>query len=310
MMLGAIIWPILLINLGFTGIAFEVFIKRVHWIWLVLPLLWFGGYFAFALKDHLIVSALQGELKQHNTLIRIPFDPGLDALVMDNNKDASNLISDYRLPVVFTKLANSDANDFNAVRLADQSVCNVLRHNSFFQKAGIFTGSLGSRPKNGSYPTIDNRLCVIWLPEKPTGNVINVHRSSSDQTFQKLDIKRSSLIVRTPENGHYEILFGEAKPLVWWPKPLLFCALNSGGPSWECVSGFDRDSVVLAAQKSRKYFVVPDLLARALNLDFTMPEVRQATPNSKMIELIQSSLSRKGLQLDSSIFKGLETSRE
>jgi hypothetical protein len=310
MMLGAILWPILLLNFGFIGIALEVFMKRIHWFWLVLPMLWFGGYFAFALMDHTAVARLQNEIALHNDTISFPFNVESDALILDGNRDATDLIEDYRLPVVFVKAPGKSSDNFNSARLADRSICDLIRFNPAFREAGFDMRSIRNRADRTNSLTFNQNLCVVWVPEKPAGKSMTVDKEPTEAKAGNLPVELSQLIVKSEANSQFQLLYGKARPLSWWPKPILGCGLNSGGASWDCFSEFGRDEVVLAAQKSRKYDVVPDLIADALGLEFTLPKERQTTSTPRMIELIQNSLTERGLEIDSSIFQDLENARE
>src|SRR5436190_1280506 len=64
----AIFLPIILLNLGFLGLGFEALARRVGLVWLLAPLLWFGGNTALAVKDRLDLKAEREDVAKYNAV--------------------------------------------------------------------------------------------------------------------------------------------------------------------------------------------------------------------------------------------------
>ncbi|MES0810723.1 hypothetical protein ABLO27_14670 [Roseibium sp. SCPC15] len=288
MMVGAILWSILLINLGFFGIATEAIMGRVHRIWIIFPILWFGGYFLFALNDHLTVSQLQTELGQANAAVAIPFDATFDELIFTNFNVAADLVEDYRVPVVFINNAGNGKTGTVAAQLAKMSLCDLVRFDPAFREAGIHIRLIRTKSKGDVRSTWDESRCILFLPLKSEPQGITVVESTSTQIEYGLPVEFSEMIITTIDNNQHALVYGKARPLSWWPKPIIGCALNSSNPSWDCFWEFSRDNVVLAAPPDRKYRVASDLIANVLGLELVTAETQQVVQSSDLKALMQS----------------------
>ena len=93
MFMLAMVWSVLLINAGMIGTGWEALTGRVsHW-WLVLPVTFYAGYFAFAAADHLALRQLGASYDAANASVAIPFDPVRQALVFGDGADNSSCSS-------------------------------------------------------------------------------------------------------------------------------------------------------------------------------------------------------------------------
>jgi hypothetical protein len=87
MFLLAPFWSVVLVNLGFIGIALEAASGQVTRLWLILPTAWFGAYTWFAVADHGALERLQHDIAAANDSVRVTFNPSQQALVITDASD-------------------------------------------------------------------------------------------------------------------------------------------------------------------------------------------------------------------------------
>lgn len=66
MVVGAAFWSIILVNLGVIGIGAEALTGRVSRLWLLVPLLYFGGYYWLYSRDQAALAGLRAEYERTN----------------------------------------------------------------------------------------------------------------------------------------------------------------------------------------------------------------------------------------------------
>lgn len=303
MFLIAPYWSVALVNLGFLGVALEGAAGRVPRGWLIMPIVWFGGYAAFAAFDYRALAQLRFEVAAANAPVRIPFDPDRQALVLERSGDVDGFVTDHALPVIYALRAGNRGSRHQATRMVEKAVCDRGRGDPSWEAAGIFTMGFHDQDLWGRGSRLENRFCVLHMPEDPALPAVTVSTASREELAGLLPIRRTTTTVTMPEGSSYVLQGGFAHPLHWLPMPLLGCWLNSGAASWNCTAQFYRDRFMpISATDAGQYAGHADraVLARALGL---VP-VNPADRRGPHIGIILATIERvRRRVLDTETFK-------
>ena len=275
MIVGAAFWSILLINLGVLGIGLEAVTGKVSRLWLVVPLLYFGGYYWLYSREQAALTALRSEYARFNEGKSLPFDVQNQDLVIGARENEavlspSSFVPHYGLARAF------DSNGRMAL-LGDPEACAMLRGNDAYRSAGIYQGSFdrnAPKPKRHSTPG----LCAISAPGHPDRPVVRVIGESSKSVHNRMPVTTQTFRIRDETSGRAtSVKSAFAGPLKRFPMPVMGCALNSGGGSWDCFAGFMRDSVNPIVPVGRKYRGGTVVVAKALGLEIAQDYAPLAT---------------------------------
>lgn len=279
----AMLWSIAFINLGMIGTAWEALTGRVSRLWLILPLAFYGGYYAFAVSDHLMLARLQAQIDAANARVHIPFDPAKQVLGAESRSEdgfgGPALLQDYGLPVFYQASADRPET-YSATRIVDAAICARVRNTPSFSGAGIW--SFGVIDRNGGKPGgLDKRFCQLTQPERPSLPLVAVALEGERTHAATLPVRAVTTRVTMPDGATYQVRGGTASPLRWLPMPVMGCGLNSGAPSWDCDAGFLRADFTRLVSG-------PDVaaLAAALGLKRVAPENRRAADPATVNDLI------------------------
>lgn len=276
MILGAPLWSVVLINLGFIGIGAEAAAGRVGKGWIILPIAWFVGYAGYALGDHQVLWNLKNQIAAANVDVQIPFDPSRQALVFEGSISGNWMVNNYALPVVYGRSDNKGEWRYRSTRLVDRTECDHIRRDKSLTGTGIsvnsfhdIDGPLGTRK-------FEARFCDLMQPENPMLPVAFVRRAESNRVVSGLPVTDTVTTVTLPDGSNFSLLGGHAEPLGWIPKLVMGCALNSAAPSWKCTVGFVRDRFTQLNDAESRYGSDDIVLARALGLKPVAPSDRKA----------------------------------
>lgn len=275
MMLMAPFWSIVLVNLGFLGIAAEAATGLVARGWLILPVLWFGGYAGFAATDHWILWQLQREIAAANATVAIPFDPDVEALVLTQDEREGWFVDNYALPVIYTRNAHYPGFGHLATRMVEQEVCAKVRSDPALRAAGIYAFGFHDRGKSAWRGKFETRFCELRQPEDPRLPVVTVDVAEQKTAVRGLPVTQTTTTVTVPGGTRYVLRGGGGAPLPWLPMPVLGCFLNSGAASWDCVAEFDRESFTSLQETGGPERSDGVVLARALGLARVAPADRK-----------------------------------
>ncbi|WP_374516285.1 hypothetical protein [Brevundimonas sp.] len=221
MILAAPLWSVATVNLAFIGIAAEAILFR--WVsrrWLVLPAIWFGGYYAWAAVDH--VSIRRAEAASLPTEQRIAFDPTRADLLItgsDAGRTAAELLHDYDLPLVYSMSpgpgSRTIAGDESVVahHIAPIDACDALPPG---QTVG---GPSEVRREQRYLRGAPNAWCQYALETGPRRAIVQVQ------------------IVPETAELRYQRPRGV---LPWFPMPTMGCGLDSNLLRWVCGYSFIR----------------------------------------------------------------------
>ena len=131
----AMVWSVALINLGFIGIGVEVLAGRVGRGWLILPALYFGGYYAAYAMNQATLATLRMRYAQQNHGQTLSFDQTRQDLLLvkgkgDFHPGAFDLVRGFGVRRVF------DGND-RVHFMGNSDACAFLRGNEVFRSAGV-----------------------------------------------------------------------------------------------------------------------------------------------------------------------------
>ncbi|MEM1047782.1 MAG: hypothetical protein AAGL24_16615 [Pseudomonadota bacterium] len=265
MFMLAAYWSVLLINAGMIGVAVEAAIGRVSRWWLVLPLLFYGGYWAAVTMDHIALRSVASEYQAANARVTIPFDPDNHSLVFDDHDDTEWLIRNYDLPVAYNFNRNFPE-EHRSHRLVDTSTCNKIRgirgaYAARVRASVFYEGedSLGRKP--------EERFCILSMPERPNHPVLRVSEHEEKEYKNRLPINRLTTSITMPDGQHFELSGGFAAPLSWFPRPVMGCGLNSAAAKWECAAQFWRKGFTPIIEGDTRFRRDAALLAHALGLN-------------------------------------------
>jgi hypothetical protein len=255
MMFAAPFWAGPLINLGMIGIAFEAIIGRVWRIWLVLPVLFYGGYWATVVTEQVALSELTASYDAANAKVRIQFDPDRNALVFEDELWEEKLIKYYDFPVEY-RTSKNVPEGYQSTRIVDRTVCDQVWNSPGLMAAGIdVTGGLEN-----------HSLCLLSMPERPQFPITRISEESDLVKVGTLPVRRQRTLVTTPDGKQFDLLGGDASPLSWWPMFVAGCGLiSAGAPSWTCAAQLTRTFTPIVSGEG-KYSRDSDVLARSLGL--------------------------------------------
>jgi hypothetical protein len=110
MILGAPLWSVVTINLGFLLMAKETWDGALPRAAVVLPFLYFSIYAGITIAGHRQLFRLRQEIARNNQSVHVAFDPKQNDLVVEAKvvgspsslaKVPENLVEAYDIPVVY-----------------------------------------------------------------------------------------------------------------------------------------------------------------------------------------------------------------
>lgn len=251
MIFGAPLWSILLVNLGFAGVASEAaWTKRVNRAWLVLPLLWFGGNAVLAARDRLVMAKIRSEVADANLRGRTAFDPSRHALVFVGDglgypdRTPAWLVSQTNIPVVYEPNDRTPVG-FVATRLVEKSACRT-DHDAQIRITG-FANDGDDRDER-----LDHRFCALWTPAAPHAPEVVATSRFEEVVRYGLPIKLVTTSIVMPDGKTTSVFAGHAALLPWLPRPVLGYSLNAGAGEWQRIAGFRRGPFKSLADEPRQ----------------------------------------------------------
>ncbi|MGL4243219.1 MAG: hypothetical protein ACRCTI_19060, partial [Beijerinckiaceae bacterium] len=159
MMVGAAFWSVVLINLGFAGIAVEAALGRVTRIWLIAPALWFGGAAAVHFASHAEFRRFEIEIAAQNAGPSLTIDPAQRPLVFsetDWSVSAAGMVQRYDMPFAYA-VARGDIP--TEARLAPDAECRRITADPAARAARIHVQWF--HEGEGSSRRLVKGLCVV-----------------------------------------------------------------------------------------------------------------------------------------------------
>ena len=263
MVVGAAFWSIILINLGVIGIGFEALTGKVSRLWLVVPLLYFGAYHLAYSRDQTTLKELRGEYARFNNGKSLPFDPATQDLLLDDDKGSFLSTNSF---VPYYGLGRAFSSNGRMALLGDSDACALLRGNDAYRSAGIHSSGLSSSEAAAKRPQALG-FCSITAPGEPDRPVVRVTGESAESNHERMPVTTQTFRIRDEANRREIVVKSAfAAPLKRFPMPVMGCALNSGGGSWDCFHGFMRATVTPVAPAGQRFGGGTVVVAAALGL--------------------------------------------
>jgi len=266
MIVGAAFWSVLLINAGMIGIVVETLTGRASPLWLAIPSLYFGCYYAAYFHDQSTLARVQEETARFNEGKSLPFDGTVRDLVVTSKGDngssvsPSTFVEKYDVPRAFD-------GDRQLYTIGTSEVCKLINSDHAFMSAGI-QGLMLSLPGEG-WRRKSTGFCRVVMPGRPDQPVTSLVAQHREERSGLLGLALIDFIATdSVTRASAAVRSGIAGPLKRFPMPVMGCALNSGAPSWDCFHGFMRDSVQLVPGLA-KYSRGEEIVARMLGIKRT-----------------------------------------
>ena len=243
LVLGGPLWAGALITLAMFGTVLEVAAGQASPGWLALPILYFGTYYLIAGWNWITIRRITREIAAFNAGQSLAFAPARQDLLLVKGRSDQNmghaLLTDYALPRLFVdgrvhfigtreacELAKSDAARQSGVYSQFESRLTLKRFRTGAQAP--------EPPQEGSIITAPGE------PERPVVSVaIDTHRRRDDM----VPLYVTDITLRDEASGtHCDLRFAQVSPLAKFPFPIVGFALNSGGPCWQGMAGWMRQS--------------------------------------------------------------------
>lgn len=300
MLVAGMFWSVFLVNAGMIGVAAEALLGRVSRWWLVLPVLFYGGYWTIAALDHITLRSISAEYGNANSQVTIPFDATRQSLVFSDSHRGAWITQNYALPVAYTVNANFPEG-YRSHRLMDATTCAKVRKTSGLNPASVqATGVYDGDTAYGRQS--DRRFCTLSMPEQPEHSAVRVSRHEEKRLEGLLPVRHITTAVTMSDGSRFELLNAVAKPLHWIPMPVLGCGLNSAKASWDCFAQFWRKRSTSIRNRSQRN---ADVLPRALGLSPVAIADRKSGNASlilaKIAALQDATLTRQLANIDAMI---------
>jgi hypothetical protein len=243
MFLGAPLWSIVTINLGFAQLVVKPTKGKISPAWSLVGLAWFFGYAAVSIHGHIALDRLAAEIATENSRQSLPFDPRRQSLVvlgkLYDGPSAERLLLTYPLSVVYEE--NEDAGDttkapsvrdnrprFTALRLGAPELCDRIANNARWKAA--VTRDVKT--------TIDGTpFCLYATVEAPDLPAVRLRFAQEELRMIGAEghIDRITL---TSGGDKRQVASVKAAPYQYLPLPIVACYVTGGGSRWECPNHF------------------------------------------------------------------------
>jgi hypothetical protein len=264
MLVLAAFWSAVLINLGMVGIVVEGMTGRVSLTWLLIPALYFGGYYWAYFSDQNKFAFVVRENAAFNAGKSLAFDEERQDVLIEDPKDglgvgAAEFTENYGLPRAFDGQGR-------VFLIGTKDTCELMRDNPVFASAGIQSHSVTRRESRRAMLK-STGFCTIMMPGKPDKPVVRITQSATSRTYGRLPVTLRDLTARDDANGTtVSVRTGRASPLKPFPWFVMGFALNSAAPKWQGFAGFMRDTAEITPHLPRYSSGMP-LLATMLGLE-------------------------------------------
>ncbi len=243
MILGAPLWSVVTINLGFLLMVKEAWDGTLPRATVVLPFLYVFIYAGLTIAGHRQLLRLRLEIARNNQTVHVAFDPKQNDLVVETKvaKGSTSLLGNvpedlveaYDIPVVYGDNGNPRIASHLSYRVVAKKTCDAIGSGDpnvvslAFQENGAFNVN----------------LCLLRQPEDPTKPVLTVAPTETVETQDwVLPTKVSTITLTNASSQSFTLKGGTAAPFTWFPAPVIGCALDSAAPAWRCFAEFERDA--------------------------------------------------------------------
>lgn len=277
-------WLAVTINGGFLAIIVEALCGRIASYWLVLPFVWFAGYFGMVFSERQEFSRLAAEIDTHNAGQQFAFSPDNQVLVFHGSTlsmAASHFAREYPLPVTYSWQDDGRRAEYRSVRILPEPYC-------FKGGTGISSSSIESRRPRLNRRRFHrvNGICEgVIFREEPVQPTVTILARASSRTAPPFPAQLRDIILSDDSQGRSATLrSGSADLLTWFPLPVMLCDFTRSNQS--CNPQFLREAHTLGGTGEQRYAEF-DLIARVLGLKPSYAEERAAEIAQTRLDLPQ-----------------------
>ncbi len=284
MFLMAGLWSVVLINLGFAGLGYEAFVRRISRWWLLAPALWFVGYPAYVTIDNARQEVIAKEFAAQNSKIHINFDPNsmdLNGMVdwdFEIAKPGPALLQFYDLPSFYSELngkillgKGKPPTTSRISFVANQQLCDSIQNRDDARRSQIRTSTMMAVDNTTSPMRLMKPIrtaCIASLYENSDRPKVTILINANGSQKLESDHSKDELQVIGPDGIRHSLSIGQFRTHFWFPLPVMGCWLNSGGKNegWKCDGGFLGTKLIPIPTYNIDESYVADILAPALGL--------------------------------------------
>ena len=240
-MAGPYLWGFLphLVTLGFIA---DIYQRGWSKKLLIIPALLYSSYYALYVFEYVSLLSLENQIQESNEQQKINFDISSNSLAFDNQ---TGLTTYYKIPVTY------EANDnfpekYLSSRLITQQKCNEIQ--KIPRELFEFSTYGASFYRDSSvYSSVDIKKCILSTPEKPMKDIVKISTKEEKRIINWTPISETIYTINNQDKqlGVVKSVFAMRMPV--FPFFMIGCALNSGGPSWDCFANLYRSRYPLSS---------------------------------------------------------------
>jgi hypothetical protein len=228
MFLGGAIFAGLLVHLFLASLFVEALMARIPRVFILVPLIAYGAYYAAYFREGWQVSQLSQQLPATNPGKIYDFDPAADSLVMS---EAQQFVETHDVPVVYEPNKNFPE-AYLSERLITRTQCKGIKKDTQNRVTtfGVHFNDV-----------FQQQICLLRFPERPTNKAVKVTLVGDPQIWAR----RAGIRQQTTEISVYDKTIGSfTRGFIWrlpaFPYLLIGCGLVDQPPSWSCIAEFNR----------------------------------------------------------------------
>ena len=284
MLLAAPLWSVVLINLGFIGIAFEAVNGQTPRLWLLAPVLWFAGYPAYTLIENSRQQSLLQQFALENAKVHIDFDQSSTDIywsvdeAFEVSGAATNLLQYHGLRSFYSVLSDKGRAKFKAPTpnrvsfLGSQALCKEIEKRDDARIAQVRTSYMMEVDKTSRYIGFTIRtVCLVSMYENGRRKKIGITTEINPNQKLESDHSNDRIVITDSSGNLHKLNIGKFRIRSWMPLPVMGCFLISGGRNegWRCDAGFLGGSEMPILTNDNGLNYQGEIVALALGLKIT-----------------------------------------
>lgn len=279
MFLLAPFWSLILVNVGFAGIALEVWAGKVNRLWLALPILYICGNLGLAAASHMAFARLEAEMLARNPEGVMSLAD--DSLVIRTSPHYSQdlrkrLVTYYDIDEVFSEERRHDGVRTRAAGIGVASACGTLAKKMRLDRDAPRVESLR---EDGESPLPEHRkaspardMCVYDIVASPKADrVVVAFGEPVERDGPLLRVVTQEIVLTSSSGRVVRLTHAKAYRYGWAPLPIMGCLVGPATPRY-CIVDMLRLFPVTASGRNGEPAA---LIARALGLDAAPASTRR-----------------------------------
>ncbi|QTD54498.1 hypothetical protein [Parasphingorhabdus cellanae] len=281
------VWSIFFINAAFIGLLIEARLRQIHMLWVLLTVVWFGGYYGWMLHEHIILNKVAKTVAAKNVGQKLSFDSSKQSLVFANGYDAIRFIRQYDVEEVYEFNQSGGENQYSAIRVVDSVVCSKFQRDKIAIAAGVRTIDLAPSHRDRSSGNVNGAACAIRIYERPTKKQIIASLSRVEDQLGNIPIIRTKALVQAQDGDRLILSGANAATLEKFPMPFAGCTpTDKYMEEWKCWIGFARDE----NKPLIKGYGDDDILSKSLGLQGITANKRKRYDQHQIVKWIDNTI--------------------